>query len=103
MALDIVTIGLACSDVLLKPMVRELFDRDAITLDSIMSHSGGDAVNTAIDCQKMGLDIQAVALVYFASWTLTSIVFVIYYLRGNWLNRRISVMGYAPEVKKAKT
>ena len=55
MALDIVTIGLACSDVLLKPMVRELFDRDAITLDSIMSHSGGDAVNTAIDCQKMGL------------------------------------------------
>lgn len=54
-------------------------------------------------CQKMGLDIQAVALVYFASWTLTSIVFVIYYLRGNWLKRRISVMGYAPEVKKAKT
>ena len=54
-------------------------------------------------CQKLGLDIHAVSLVYFASWTLTSIVFVIYYLRGNWLKRRISVMGYAPEVKKAKT
>ena len=63
MALDIVTIGLACSDVLLKPMVRELFDRDAITLDSIMSHSGGDVVNTAIDCQKMGLEAGVVCKV----------------------------------------
>ena len=38
-----------------------------------------------------------VAASYALSWGLTSIVFVIYYLRGNWLRRRIMVMGYAPE------
>ncbi|MBC8570399.1 carbohydrate kinase family protein [Zongyangia hominis] len=63
MALDIVTIGLACSDVALKPMVRELFERDAIHLDSIQSQSGGDAVNCAIDCQKMGLNAGVVCKV----------------------------------------
>ena len=29
-------------------------------------------------------------------------VFIVYYLRGNWLKRRIAAMGYAPEVKPAK-
>lgn len=63
MALDIITIGLACSDVALKPMVRELFERDAIHLDSIQSQSGGDAINCAIDCQKMGLQAGVVCKV----------------------------------------
>ena len=38
-----------------------------------------------------------VSISYAATWVLASIVFAIYYLRGNWLRRRILVMGYMPE------
>lgn len=41
--------------------------------------------------------VPMLALSYPLSWGLTSVMFVIYYLRGNWLRRRISVMGYEPE------
>lgn len=36
-------------------------------------------------------------LCYPLSWGLTSVLFVAYYLRGNWLRRRIVAMGYEPE------
>ena len=52
-------------------------------------------------CKHFGLPIRFVAYSYAVTWTITSCVFIVYYLRGNWLRRRISVMGYAPEVKKA--
>ena len=48
-------------------------------------------------CKHFNLSIQYVAYSYAITWTLSTIVFTIYYLRGNWLRRRIAVMGYAPE------
>lgn len=51
-------------------------------------------------CKKLHLTIQYVAYSYAITWTLSSVVFTIYYLRGRWLKRRISVMGYAPEIRK---
>ncbi len=50
-------------------------------------------------CKHFGLPINYVAYSYAITWSITSCVFIIYYLRGNWLKRRISVMGYAPEVR----
>ena len=51
-------------------------------------------------CKYLGLGIQAVTLAYGSSWALTSVVFIVYYLRGNWLRNRIQVMGYRPEVRE---
>ena len=39
-------------------------------------------------------------LCYPLSWGLTSVLFIVYYLRGNWLDRRIMAMGYMPEIRK---
>lgn len=41
--------------------------------------------------------VPMLAMSYPLSWGLTSVMFVVYYLRGNWLRRRIAVMGYEPE------
>ena len=51
-------------------------------------------------CRFMDLGLTAVALSCGASWFLTSVVFIIYYLRNRWLERRIRIMGYAPEIRK---
>lgn len=48
-------------------------------------------------CRHFGLNIQYVAYSYAITWALSTVVFAIYYLRGNWLKRRISATGYAPE------
>jgi len=53
-------------------------------------------------CMHFDLPINYVAYSYAITWTITSCVFIVYYLRGNWLRRRILVMGYAPEVRPAK-
>ena len=39
-------------------------------------------------------------LCYPLSWGLTSVLFIVYYLRGNWFRRRILAMGYEPEMRK---
>lgn len=41
--------------------------------------------------------IEGLSFCYPLSWGLTSVLFVVYYLRGNWLRRQIDRMGYAPE------
>ena len=43
-----------------------------------------------------------VVIVYPISWAATSVLFILSYLHGGWLRRRISIMGYAPEEKRAK-
>ena len=43
-----------------------------------------------------------VVLIFPISWAATSVLYTIYYLHGGWLRRRISIMGYAPEVKKGR-
>ena len=48
-------------------------------------------------CKHFKLSIQYVAYSYAITWALSTVVFTIYYLRGRWLKRRISVMGYIPE------
>ena len=53
-------------------------------------------------CKHYRLGIQYVSYSYAGTWLLTSCVFIIYYLRGNWLRRRISIMGYAPENRKTR-
>ena len=47
-----------------------------------------------------------VAASYPITWSVTSILFIIYYLQGGWLRRRIAANGFPPEErrrKKAKT
>lgn len=44
--------------------------------------------------------IGMLGLCYPLSWGLTSVLFVVYYLRGNWMERRIIAMGYMPEIRK---
>lgn len=51
-------------------------------------------------CKYFHLSIQHVAYSYAITWTLSTVVFVVYYMRGNWLRKRINIMGYSPENKK---
>ena len=43
--------------------------------------------------------IEMLCIVYPLSWILASVVFVVTYLRGNWLRKRIEACGMAPEVR----
>ncbi len=43
-----------------------------------------------------------VILSYPVSWAFTSVLFIVYYLHGGWLKKRIQKMGYAPETKPQK-
>ena len=52
--------------------------------------------------KALGYGVKWVSFAYGASWMLTCAVFTIYYLRGNWLKRRISVMGFMPEIREKK-
>lgn len=47
-------------------------------------------------------ELSTVLVSYPVSWVLTSLLFVVYYLQGGWLRRRIRAMGYAPEEKKRR-
>ena len=51
-------------------------------------------------CKYFRLTIQYVAYSYAITWTMSTVVFAIYYLRGNWLRKRINIMGYMPENRK---
>lgn len=42
-------------------------------------------------------DIITVVVSYPITWTVTSLLFIVYYLRGNWLKRQIAKAGYPPE------
>ena len=41
--------------------------------------------------------MDTVLVSYPVSWVVTSLLYILYYLQGGWLRRRISIMGYAPE------
>lgn len=41
--------------------------------------------------------IESVLLSYPITWSITSVLFIIYYLRGGWLRKRIERMGFEPE------
>ena len=43
--------------------------------------------------------LDTVLVSYPISWVVTSLLFIIYYLRGNWLRRSIAKRGFAPEVR----
>ena len=43
--------------------------------------------------------IELLAVCYPVSWALAAVVFLITYLRGNWLHRRIAECGMEPEVR----
>ncbi len=46
--------------------------------------------------------VQTVIISYPITWAFTSILFIIYYLQGGWLRKRIQRLGFAPEEKKKK-
>lgn len=46
--------------------------------------------------------IETVILSYPITWAITSILFIIYYLQGGWLRRRIQRLGFEPEVRDKK-
>ena len=58
-------------------------------------------------CQKMWLFtavakfhfLEVLVLCYPISWILAAIVFLITYLRGNWLRKRIAACGLEPEIR----
>lgn len=50
-------------------------------------------------CTRMFDSFTYVAISYPMTWALTSAVFVVYYLRGKWLKRRIMIMGYRPDTR----
>ena len=41
--------------------------------------------------------IEAVILSYPITWSITSVLFIIYYLQGGWLRKRIQRLGFEPE------
>jgi putative MATE family efflux protein len=43
--------------------------------------------------------IEMLCIVYPLSWLIASIVFIIAYLRGTWLHKRIEICGMEPEIK----
>ncbi|WP_105205274.1 MATE family efflux transporter [Neobittarella massiliensis] len=45
-------------------------------------------------------ELSTVLASYPITWTVTSLLFIIYYLRGGWLRRRIAAMGFAPEQRR---
>ena len=47
-------------------------------------------------------EMTTVMFSYPLTWSITSLLFVIYYLRGGWLRRRIAKCGYEPEVPTPK-
>ncbi|MBC8570400.1 carbohydrate kinase family protein [Zongyangia hominis] len=55
--MDIVTVGNAVCDMALKPVTKDFMQRDSIRIKSVQNTSGGDALNCAIDCSKLGLDV----------------------------------------------
>ena len=42
-------------------------------------------------------NIETIALSYPITWSVTSILFIIYYRQGGWLKRRIAIAGAPPE------
>lgn len=46
--------------------------------------------------------VETVILSYPITWTITSVLFVIYYLQGGWLRKRIQRMGFEPEPPRQK-
>lgn len=59
--MDIVTIGHAVADIILKPVPDNFFQIDAVNIPSISTVTGGDALNTAIDCARLGMQVGYVA------------------------------------------
>ena len=53
-------------------------------------------------CDRLDMGLTAVSLAYGSSWLLTSCVFIVYYFRNRWLERRIQVMGFKPEIRKKR-
>ena len=47
--------------------------------------------------------IESVLLSYPITWSITSVLFIIYYLRGGWLRKRIERMGFEPEKPRHKS
>lgn len=43
--------------------------------------------------------LETLLLSYPITWVLTSALFIVYYLRNNWMRRQIRKYGYAPEVR----
>lgn len=46
--------------------------------------------------------VETVVFSYPITWAITSILFIIYYLQGGWLRKRIQRLGFEPEVKEKK-
>ncbi len=47
-------------------------------------------------------DVRTVLASYPITWTVTSLLFIIYYLQGGWLRRRIAANGFQPEERRRK-
>lgn len=57
--------GLSVADMLFKPVDRDLFDKDSVRPDEVVTMTGGDALNATINLTKLGLgdEVKLVSLV----------------------------------------
>lgn len=52
---DVVCVGIIVNDILARGVRKEMLDRDDATVESIHMCAGGDALNQAVICAKLGL------------------------------------------------
>ncbi len=54
---QVLSAGLMVSDIIAIPVSSDLFSKDTVYPDSITFHSGGDAMNVAVDLAKLGASV----------------------------------------------
>lgn len=54
---QVLSAGLMVSDIIARPVSSDLFSKDTVYPDSITFHSGGDALNVAVDLSKLGASV----------------------------------------------
>ena len=54
--MDVACLGLMVCDILVKPITREIFEKDSIRAEFVKMSSGGDALNVAMILRALGVD-----------------------------------------------
>ena len=56
----ILSVGLAVCDIAVAPVPDTLFTFDSIEVDKVQVHSGGDALNVAVNLSKLGVQVEVI-------------------------------------------
>ena len=61
--MDIVCLGLMLCDIIVKPVVKELFEKDSMPIEKVVQLPGGDACNVACNAAAIGLETAIVSTI----------------------------------------